>query len=71
MSDADQRLTLMLAALVTAGILILDAILWHTLGVDATFSRAFYRLYQRWPVTTAVLLIWIGIVIGHLLPVKP
>jgi len=64
-------LTLALAALVTAAVLALDAILWAALGAEATFSRAFYALYQRWPVTMALLLVWVGILVGHLLPTRP
>jgi hypothetical protein len=69
--DEPQWLTLALAVLVTAGVLVLDALLWSALGADATFSRAFYALYQRWPVTTALTLVWVGILIGHLLPTRP
>jgi hypothetical protein len=61
-------LILALAAVITAGILALDVILWRHFGVEATFSRAVRWLFDRWPLTAAVLFVWIGIVIGHLIP---
>ena len=70
-SPEQQWFTLLLAALITASILVLDSLLWSSFGADATFSRAFEWLYRRWPVATAVLFVWIGIVVGHLLPVRP
>ena len=63
--------TLVLAVAITVAILVLDAVLWTTLGADATFSRAFEWLYRRWPVTTALLFVWVGVLVGHLLPVRP
>jgi hypothetical protein len=66
-----QWLTLALAALVTAAILALDAILWSALGIEATFSRTFQRVYERWPVCAALALVWVGILVGHLLPARP
>ena len=63
--------TLLLAALITVSILVLDALLWSSFGADATFSRAFDALYRRWPVTMAILFVWVGLLIGHLLPVRP
>jgi hypothetical protein len=66
-----QRFTLLLAALVTAAIVVLDALLWASFGADATFSRAFDSGFRRWPITTAVLLFWIGLLVGHLLPARP
>jgi hypothetical protein len=72
MSDHDQQwLTLALAVLVTAAILTLDALLWSALGAEATFSRAFGRQFHRWPVCAAVALVWVGILVGHLLPARP
>jgi hypothetical protein len=62
--------TVLMAALITVGILVLDALLWSVMGLDWTFSRAFNRLYQRWPIVAAMLFLWIGILIGHLLPAK-
>ena len=66
-----QGFTLLLAALITAAILTLDALLWSSFGFEATFSRAFEGLYRRWPVTTALLFVWVGVLVGHLLPVRP
>jgi hypothetical protein len=66
-----QWFTLLLATLITAAILVLDSLLWSSFGAGATFSQAFDALYRRWPVTAAVLFVWIGILIGHLLPARP
>jgi hypothetical protein len=68
--DEHQWFTLLLSVLITAAILVLDALLWSSFGADATFSRAFDALYRRWPVTAAVLFVWLGILIGHLLPAR-
>jgi hypothetical protein len=65
-----QWLTLLLAILITAAILVLDALLYATLGANATFSYAFDAIYRRWPIVAAMLFLWIGILIGHLLPAK-
>jgi hypothetical protein len=70
-SVEQQWFTLLLAALITAAIVVLDALLWASFGADATFSRAFEWAFRRWPVTTAVLLVWVGLLIGHLLPARP
>jgi hypothetical protein len=70
-TNETQWFTLLLAGLITAAILVLDSLLWSSFGADATFSRAFNWLYRRWPVTAAVLFVWIGILIGHLLPARP
>ena len=69
--SGQQWLTLALAALVTAAVLTLDALLWSALGAEATFSRAFQRAYERWPVCAALALVWLGILVGHLLPARP
>jgi hypothetical protein len=66
-----EAVTLILAAGITVAILVLDALLWTIFGADATFSRVFDSAYRRWPVTSAVLFVWIGILIGHLLPARP
>ncbi len=63
-----QWLTLLLAFAITIGILVLDALLWSSFGLHATFSQTFDSLYRRWPITSALLFVWIGILIGHLLP---
>jgi hypothetical protein len=64
-------LAVFLAFGITVGILALDVVLWRSFGLDATFSRAFDWVYRRWPITSAVIFVWIGILIGHLLPVQP
>jgi hypothetical protein len=69
--NSHEYLTVLLAVAITIGILVLDALLWSSFGIDATFSRAFDWLYKRWPITSAVLFVWIGILIGHLLPCQP
>jgi hypothetical protein len=71
MTHEAQWLALALACLVTAGVLTLDALLWRALGPDATFSRALAALFSRWPVALALFLLWLGIIIGHLLPARP
>jgi hypothetical protein len=72
MSVTEQQwFTLLLSVLITTAILVLDALLWSSFGAEVTFSRAFQFLYRRWPVTAALLFVWIGILIGHLLPARP
>lgn len=66
-----QWFTLTLAMLITAAILVLDALLWASFGPDGTFSRAFGWLFRRWPVTAALVIFWVGLLVGHLLPARP
>jgi hypothetical protein len=71
MSTQTQWLTVALAGLVTAATLVLDALLWSLFGAEATFSRVFRLMFDRWPVVAALVLVWVGILVGHLLPARP
>jgi hypothetical protein len=67
-TQIDPWLTLALAALITVGVLALDALLWRCVGVEATFSRAARWAFDEWPLTAVTVFVWVGILIGHLLP---
>jgi len=69
--NEQQIFTLMLAVLITLAVLALDSLLWWGLGVHLTFSRAFDWLFRRWPICAAMLFLWIGVLVGHLLPANP
>ncbi len=69
-TDNQQRFVLLLTILITCAILTLDALLWSTFGYNATLSRTFDWVYKRWPICAAIFFIWVGIVVGHLLPMK-
>ncbi len=60
--------TIELAAVITVGILLIDAIIWKHLGAEFTFSRAASWTFNTWPALAAVGLVWAGILIGHVLP---
>jgi hypothetical protein len=66
-----QWFVIALAICITILILVIDASLWRTYGIEYTFSRAWGYLHDRYPVSSALLLIWIGILVGHLLPAMP
>ncbi len=67
-TSEQQWFTLLLIVAITTAILIADWSIWSTLGVQATFSHAFDALYRRWPITSAVFFLWIGVLVGHLIP---
>ncbi len=67
-TSEQQWFTLLLILAITTAILVADWSIWSTIGIQATFSHAFDALYRRWPVTTAVFFLWIGVLVGHLIP---
>jgi hypothetical protein len=41
-----------------------------TFGLDCSISRTLADLFRRRPTAAAVFLVWVGILIGHILPAR-
>ena len=65
-----QRGLLCLCLSGTLAVLLADWLLFRTFGPDYTISWVTRGMFDRWPVTWVIFVLWIGILIGHLMPVK-
>lgn len=52
-------------------ILLADYLLCMLLGHDFTISAACQVLLRRWPICFVMLILWLGVLVGHLLPCPP
>lgn len=62
-----QWVTLLFVVAVTAGAIGFDVLMIRHYGMDASISRVLRRLFTRYPVLFASVLMWLGILIGHIL----
>lgn len=66
-----QWLTLAVVVVLTAAVVGYDLAIIVAHGPDASISRVLARLFGRWPILLAVVLFWLGVLVGHLwLPVR-
>ena len=65
-----QRALLGLCLFFTVSVLFGDYLLYRFFGPERTISWVCKWLFESWPLTFVVFLFWVGLLVGHLLPVK-
>lgn len=65
-----QRLTLAFVIAITFVVLAYDILVIRAYGVEASISRVMQRFFAARPTLFVMFVIWLGVLIGHLMPVE-
>jgi hypothetical protein len=65
----EERLVFLLCIVSSLFVLVVDVYL-HAFMANATISRIWQSVWERYPTAALVFVFWIGLLVGHLLPTR-